>query len=88
MSDGYNILEMQRDRMLMDILMRLTAIENILIKKNIISNEEIQKEILEISSLIAKSAIESISIKLNSTELADLNKWVDSATFYKKNKSN
>lgn len=53
-------LTLTKEQMLMDVLLRITAVENLLIAKNIITEEEIQGELHQISSKIAKSVIEKM----------------------------
>lgn len=59
MDDGEK-LTLTKEQMLMDVLLRITAIENLLIAKNIVTEEEIQSELHQISSKIAKSVIEKM----------------------------
>lgn len=75
--DGYSILDLQRDQMLMDALFRITALENLLIRKNIVTDDEIQKEIVEISSVVAKSAVDSIATQISSGDMASVDKIID-----------
>lgn len=42
-----------KNQVLMDVLLRITALENLLIAKNIVSDPEIQEEITRISKKVA-----------------------------------
>lgn len=52
-SDGYEILNMQRDQLVGEVLLRITALENLLIKKSIITEIEVQEELKGLSLKIA-----------------------------------
>jgi hypothetical protein len=82
------ILEENRDHMIMDALLRLTALENILMRKNIMTDNEIKSEILTLSSAIAKSVSEKLSNNIEPDEAIELEKWVDDFTSNKKKDHN
>lgn len=73
---GYiEMLGEYRDTMLMDGLLRITALENILMRKNIITAEEIKNEITELSTAIAKSVSERFISKMEDSDMSDIEKW-------------
>ena len=76
--DSYSneVLEENRDRMIMDALLRITALENILMRKNIVSDEEIKNEILSLSNAITKSVAEKL-IKIEGIKESNVEDWVD-----------
>jgi hypothetical protein len=84
--DNFSIemLEEHRDHMIMDALLRLTALENILMRKNITTDEEIKSEILVLSSAIAKTVSEKLTGKIDPSEAIELEKWVDDFASNKK----
>lgn len=82
------MLDEHRDHMLMDALLRLTALENILMRKNITTDEEIKSEILLLSSAIAKSVSEKLVGVIAADEVVNLEKWVNDFTSGKKKDSN
>jgi len=55
--DGYSgkLIDELRESMIIDASFRITALENILIKKNIITEEEIQEELKRISDMVSKT---------------------------------
>lgn len=50
-------LEVTKNQALMDNIIRLTAIENLLINKNIISKEEYADELIRITKLIQEAML-------------------------------
>jgi Mn-dependent DtxR family transcriptional regulator len=75
-----------REYILMDLMVRITALEKILISKNIITEPEIQKEINKISSVISDSIIEELNNISNEDENPELDNWVQDILDFNKNK--
>ncbi|HWZ21396.1 MAG TPA: hypothetical protein VNW06_02010, partial [Cytophagaceae bacterium] len=57
MADGYSLkaIDELKENMIIDSSFRVTALENILMRKNLITEEEIQEEIKKISLAVAKT---------------------------------
>ena len=70
MADSY------RDTFLTDALLRITAIENLLMQKGLISEEEIRQEIHTLSTVITKAISDKLdTLDITSTE--EIQKWVN-----------
>lgn len=52
--DGYANNNYHRDQILAEVLLRITALENLLIAKNIITDQEIQEQLQQLSQKVAK----------------------------------
>jgi dihydrodipicolinate synthase/N-acetylneuraminate lyase len=63
--------ELQNIALMTDILIKVTAMERLLVVKNIITNEELSKEINAISRIIAKSILKTAKVT------GDLDKIID-----------
>ena len=66
------VLESYRDTMITDALLRITALENLVKKAGIISEEDITSEILSLSATITKAVSEKSSPKA----AAEVEKWL------------
>jgi hypothetical protein len=86
--DYIQMLEENRDHMIMDALLRLTALENLLMRKNIMTDDEIKDEIHTLSTAIAKSVSEKLASNIEPDEAIELEKWVDDFTSSKKKDHN
>lgn len=86
--DYIDMIEEHRDHMIMDALLRLTALENLLMRKNIMTDEEIKNEILILSSAIAKTVSEKLISKIEPEEVIELEKWVEDFSTGKKKDRN
>lgn len=69
------ILEEHRDSLTMDALLRLTALENLLIRAKLITPEELTAEILSLSSVIAKTVSEKVSTQLKESNNLEIERW-------------
>lgn len=76
-----------KEYILMDLMVRITALEKILINKNVITETEIQKEIKKISSVISNSIIEELDQIGNEEKNLELDAWVCDILNLKKDKS-
>jgi len=51
--DGYANTDYHRDQILAEVLLRITALENLMIAKNIITDQEIQEHLQDLSHKIS-----------------------------------
>jgi|SRR5579885_57774 len=65
--DGYDN-ELYRDQLISECLIRITALENLLISKNLITDKEIQEQIKVLSEKISDLITGSISLPATNTE--------------------
>ena len=63
--------ELKNIALMSDILIKITAVERLMISKGIITSEELAKEINDISRIIAKSMLSSAKVT------GDLDKIID-----------
>jgi len=61
--------ELSNSLLIADALLRLKAIENILVAKGLITNDEFQQEMDKIAKQIAKSILEKANVKGDIDEL-------------------
>ncbi len=61
--------QMNGDVIIADIMLRLTAIERLLIKKNIVTNEELNEEIDTVANQIAEAVLSAVK---TDSSLSDL----------------
>jgi len=65
------------EAIIIDMLIRLTALENILINKEVMTKEEYQKEYIKYQVLIAKKILSGAGIKDTDSVIEELKKEVD-----------
>ncbi len=63
--------ELSNSLLIADALLRLKAIENILVAKGLITNDEFQQEMDRIAKQIAKSILEKANVKGDIDELVN-----------------
>lgn len=78
--EATQLLLEQRDAMIMDALLRITAVENLLIRKQILLDEEIQTELVILSKTVAKSVQLNLAAKedLQPVDVEELEVWTNS----------